>query len=129
MSLKDPNVANPKQTKRIAIVLANHAVSTTTGWPVGCWWSELAHTYFALTQKGYEVENFSPDGGKCEADAVSNPRHASGYSSSDLISMGFLSTPRLAALVDTTKRVTEIDPTKFDAIVVTGGQAPMFTFA
>jgi hypothetical protein len=41
MSLKDPNVADPKKTKRIAVVLANPAVSTTTGWPVGFWWSEL----------------------------------------------------------------------------------------
>jgi putative intracellular protease/amidase len=93
MSLKDPNVANPKKTKRIAVVLANPAVSTTTGWPVGFWWSELTHPYFVLTEKGYEVEIFSPNGGKCEADAVSDPRDASGYSSSDLISLGFLSTP------------------------------------
>jgi putative intracellular protease/amidase len=128
MSLKDPNVANPKKTKRIAVVVANPAVSTTTGWPVGFWWSELTHTYFVLTEKGYEIEIFSPNGGKCEADAMSDPRDASGYSSSDLISMGFLSTPKLAALVETTKKVSEIDPSKFEAIVVTGGQGPMFTF-
>jgi putative intracellular protease/amidase len=52
MSLKDPNVANPKKTKRVAVVLANPAVSTTTGWPVGFWWSELTHPYFVLTEKG-----------------------------------------------------------------------------
>jgi putative intracellular protease/amidase len=128
MSLKDPNVANPKKTKRIAVVLANPAVSTTTGWPVGFWWSELTHPYFVLTEKGYEVEIYSPNGGKCEADAISDPRDASGYSSSDLISMGFLCTPKLASLVANTKKVSDIDPTKFEAIVVTGGQAPMFTF-
>ena len=128
MSLKDPNVANPKKTKRIAVVLANPAVSTTTGWPVGFWWSELTHPYFVLTEKGYEVEIYSPNGGKCEADAMSDPRDASGYSSSDLISMGFLCTPKLASLVANTKKVSDIDPTKFEAIVVTGGQAPMFTF-
>jgi putative intracellular protease/amidase len=81
-----------------------------------------------LTEKGFEVEIYSPNGGKCEADAMSDPRDASGYSSSDLISMGFLSTPKLAALVDTTRKVSEIDPTKFEAIIVAGGQAPMFTF-
>lgn len=128
MSLKDPNVANPKRPKRIAVVLANPAVSTTTGWPVGFWWSELTHPYYVLAEKGYEVEIYSPNGGKCEPDAISDPRDASGYSSSDLISMGFLSTPKLAALVETTKRVKDIDPTKFEAIVVAGGQAPMFTF-
>jgi putative intracellular protease/amidase len=128
MSLKDPNVANPKKTKRIAVVLANRAVSTTTGWQVGFWWSELTHPYFVLTEKGYEVEIYSPNGGECEADAISDPRDASGYSSSDLISMGFLSTPKLAALVENTKKVSDIDPARFEAIVVTGGQSPMFTF-
>lgn len=128
MSLKDPNVSNPKKKKRVAIVLSNPATSATTGWPVGFWWSELTHPYFVLTEKGYEVELFSPQGGKCEADAMSDPRDASGYSSSDLISMGFIATPKLAALVESTKKVADIDVAEFDAIIVAGGQAPMFTF-
>jgi putative intracellular protease/amidase len=128
MSLKDPNVVDPTRKKRVAIVIANPAVSTTTHWPVGFWWSELTHPYLAFEEKGYEVEIFSPAGGKCEADALSDPRDPSGYSSGDLISMGFIATPRLAALVETTKEVAAIDVTRFDAIVVAGGQAPMFTF-
>jgi putative intracellular protease/amidase len=128
MSLKDSNVVNPKSRKRVAIVISNPAVSTTTGWPVGFWWSELSHPYSIFNEKGYEIEVFSPDGGKCEADAMSDPRDASGYSESDLISMGFLSTPKLAALVQNTKKVSEIDLKKFDAILVAGGQGPMFTF-
>jgi putative intracellular protease/amidase len=128
MSLKNPNVVNPKKKKRVAIVIANPTQSTTTGWPVGFWWSELTHPYFAFEERGYEVEIFSPNGGKCEADGMSDPRDASGYSSSDLISMGFLSTPKLAKLVENTKPVSEINPGAFDAIVVAGGQAPMFTF-
>lgn len=128
MSLKDPNVVNPRRRKRVAIVVSNPAISHTTGWPVGFWWSELSHPYFVLTEKGYAVEVFSPDGGKCEADDMSDPRHPSGYSSSDLISMGFLSTPALAALVQNTRKVSEIDVSNFDAILVAGGQAPMFTF-
>lgn len=71
---------------------------------------------------------FSPKGGKCEADAMSDPRDPSGYSSSDLISMGFIHTPALAALVEATQPVTSIDVSRFDAIVVAGGQSPMFTF-
>jgi putative intracellular protease/amidase len=126
MSLKDPNSVNPKQPRRVAIVIANPAVSTTTGWPVGFWWSELAHPYFILTEHGYEVEVFSPRGGKCEADALSDPRDPSGYSAGDLISMGFIATPRLASLVETTKPVADLDIERFQAIVVAGGQAPMF---
>jgi putative intracellular protease/amidase len=129
MSLKDPNTVNPKKPKRVAIVLSNPAISTTTGWPVGFWWSELAHSYFAFAEKGYEVEVFSPDGGKCEADAMSDPRDPSGYSETDLISMGFIALPKHAVLIENTKPVRDIDVAKFDAIVVAGGQGPMFTFA
>lgn len=128
MSLRDPNVAHKSSPKRVAIVIANPAVSTTTGWPVGFWWSELTHPYHAFHEAGYEVEIFSPSGGKCEPDGMSDPRDPSGYSASDLISMGFLSTPSLAALVEKTKPVSEISVARFDAIVVAGGQAPMFSF-
>jgi putative intracellular protease/amidase len=128
MSLKDANISNPDARKRVAIVIANPAVSTTTGWPVGFWWSELTHPYLAFEEAGYEVEVFSPNGGKCEADAMSDPNDASGYSKTDLISRGFIHTPDLKALVDNTRRVGEIEVSRFDAIVVAGGQAPMFNF-
>jgi putative intracellular protease/amidase len=128
MSLKDPNVRNPKASKRVAVVIANPAVSTTTGWPVGFWWSELTHPYYVFSEAGYKVEVFSLRGGKCEADGMSDPNDASGYSKTDLISQGFIHTPELKALVENTRAVSEIDVAAFDAIVVAGGQAPMFTF-
>ena len=128
MSLKDPNVLNDKKRKRVAIVLANPAVSTTTSWPVGFWWSELSHPYFLLTEKGYEIELFSPKGGRCDADAMSDPRDASGYSTEDLISLGFLNSPKHAPLIERTKAISDLDVAAFDAILVAGGQAPMFTF-
>jgi putative intracellular protease/amidase len=45
-----------------------------------------------------------------------------------LVSLGFIHSPKLAALVENTKRVTEIDARNFDAILVAGGQGPMFTY-
>ena len=128
MSLQDTNPVNPRAPKRVAIVIANPAVSSTTGWPVGFWWSELTHPYLAFHEAGYEVEVFSPDGGACQADGMSGPNDASGYSQSDLISQGFIHTPALKALVENTRPVAEIALDRFDAIVVAGGQAPMFTF-
>lgn len=128
MSLEDVNAVNPNKPKRVAMVIANAAVSTTTGWPVGFWWSELTHPYYEFTEKGYVVDVFSPDGGRCAADAMSDPRDPSGYSATDLISMGFICTPSLAALVENTRPVEEIDPAGYDAIVVAGGQSPMFSF-
>lgn len=128
MSLKNPNIVSAARSKRVAIVIANPAVSTTTGWPVGFWWSELTHPYYAFHEAGYDTEVFSPAGGRCDADAMSDPSDPSGYSSSDLISQGFIHTPTLRALVGDTKPVSAIDVGAFDAIVVAGGQAPMFTF-
>jgi putative intracellular protease/amidase len=81
-----------------------------------------------LTEAGYEIEIFSPNGGKCEADGMSDPRDPSGYSASDLISMGFIATPKLAELVNASRKAADIDVDKFDALIVAGGQAPMFTF-
>ena len=128
MSLQDPNLLNPRRRKRVAIVIANPAVSSTTGWPVGFWWSELTHPYHLFTEHGYEVALFSPDGGACAADAMSDPNDVSGYSKTDLISQGFIHTPELKALVEHTKPVAELEVEDFDAIVVAGGQAPMFSF-
>lgn len=128
MSLRDANVANPARRKRVAIVIANPAQSPTTGWPVGFWWSELTHPYYLFTEAGYEVDIFSPHGGRCEADGLSDPRDPSGYSASDLISMGFIATPKLAKLVEQTRPARDIDVARFDAIVVAGGQSPMINF-
>lgn len=128
MSLRDANPSSPKRPKRVAIVVANPTTSSTTGWPVGFWWSELTHPYYAFHEAGYQVEVYSPFGGKCEADAMSDPRDPSGYSASDLISLGFIHTKGLAALVEDTKPVSEVALDRFDALVVAGGQAPMFSF-
>jgi putative intracellular protease/amidase len=107
MSLRDPNPVNPNRPKRVAIVISNPAISTTTGWPVGFWWSELAHPYHVFHEHGYQIEVFSPSGGKCEPDALSDPQDPSGYSAADLVSMGFIATPSLAALVEDTKPVAK----------------------
>ena len=128
MSLQDPNIVNEQRRKRIAIVIANPSTSTVTGWPVGFWWSELTHPYLVFTEAGYEVEIFSPDGGPCVGDAMSDPNDASGYSKTDLISQGFVHTPELMALVANTAAVAAIRVDRFYAIVVAGGQAPMFSY-
>jgi putative intracellular protease/amidase len=113
---------------RILMVAANPAVSTTLGWPVGFWASELTHPYYEFTEVGYDIEIVSPDGGDLELDALSDPRDPSGYSAHDLISMGFLNTPALVERLKGTSQVDAIDPEAFDALMICGGQSPMFTF-
>jgi putative intracellular protease/amidase len=114
--------------RRVLVVVANPSVSTTLGWPVGFWGAELTHQYLAFTEAGYEVTIASPKGGKCELDALSDPRDASGYSADDLITLGFIHTPKLWQLVEDTPKLASLDLSSFDALVIAGGQSPMFTF-
>jgi putative intracellular protease/amidase len=128
VSHKNRNPVNPANPKRVAIVIANPATSTTNRWPVGFWWAELTHPYFHFTEAGYEVEVFSPNGGACEADAMSDPEDASQWQAEDVISRGYKHDPEFVKLVQNTKRVDDMDVDRFDGLVVAGGQSPMFTY-
>jgi len=114
--------------KKILMLASNPALSTQTGWPVGFWWAELTHPYQEFVDAGYEVTIASPDGGKLDGDEYSDPRHESGYSASDLLSLGFISSPRHLALVEGSVALSKVDPDDFDAVFLVGGQAPMYTF-
>jgi putative intracellular protease/amidase len=114
--------------KRVLIVVSNPATSTTLGWPVGFWGAELTHPYYELTERGVEVTVASPAGGRVELDSLSDPRDESKWSAEDLITMGFLNTPELVALLENTSKLAELNLDEYDAIMVAGGQAPMFTF-
>lgn len=122
------NVTNPSKKKKVLLIAANPATSPTTGWPVGFWWAELTHPYWAFTEAGYEVEIRSPQGGALQADGYSDPEDASGYSADDILSLGFKKSPKHAALLVDTKSIADVDPAGYDALFVTGGQSPMVTF-
>jgi putative intracellular protease/amidase len=59
---------------------------------------------------------------------MSNPDDASGWQADDVISRGYVHDPAFMKLVDNTRSVDDLDVDAFDAIVVAGGQGPMFTF-
>jgi putative intracellular protease/amidase len=114
--------------KRVLLVVANPTVSTTLGWPVGFWAAEATHPYYELTERGVELTIASPDGGKVTFDAYSDPRDESKWASEDLVTMGFVNTPECMALLESTPRLADLDWDSYDALMVAGGQAPMFTF-
>jgi putative intracellular protease/amidase len=114
--------------RHILIVVANPAISTTLGWPVGYWAAELIHPCDTLAKAGHRVTIASPKGGKVELDAYSDPRDASGYSKDDTLSLEYLNQPGFTKLLENTTAIGAIHPSDFDAIIVAGGQSPMFTF-
>ena len=123
------DILDPANPKRVAILASNPAVSPVTGWPVGFWWAELVHPYWELTEHGYEVDIYSLDGGALVADAWSDPRDESGYSAHDILSLGFIASPKHAALVEQSRPLAALDPAAYDSVFLVGGQAPMVTFA
>lgn len=110
------------------MIVTNPAVSEQTGWPIGYWAAELTHFYLAFKETGCEVIFASPDGGKVEMDAYSDPRDESGYSADDIISLGFINRPDLMALTENTSKLSNINPENYAAIFLVGGQSPMYTF-
>lgn len=122
------DVTDPARRPRVLMIVANPSVSTTTSWPVGFWAAELFHPYHLFTKKRYEITIASPDGGRVEVDALSDPRDPSRWSADDLVSMGALHTPEILARLEDTPKLADLDPDRFDAVVVCGGQGPMFQF-
>ena len=122
------NLTNPDKLKHILQVISNPATSTTLGIPVGFWGSELTHAYHEFMEVGYKVTVASPNGGACRLDAWSDPRDPSKYMYPDLITMGFINTPELWSLVENTAKLATLNYDDYDAIVVVGGEGPMFTF-
>jgi putative intracellular protease/amidase len=76
----------------------------------------------------YDITNACPKGGKVEVDALSDSRDSSGYSKDDTISLKFLQDKSFMNLLESAKKVSDFSSGDFDAIVVVGGQGPMFTF-
>lgn len=112
----------------ILIIAANSATSTTTGWPVGYWLSEVTHPYEVFTKAGYKVTIASPKGGKVEMDAMSNPNHESGRSAWDTVSKEYLENKPFMDLLENTPSIKDVSIEDYDSIVVAGGMSPLFTF-
>jgi putative intracellular protease/amidase len=115
--------------KHVLMIVANPRTSTTVGGPVGLWASELFHPLSAFEKKGYAVTIASPDGGEIKFDALSDPRDPSQYSAADTISLDYIENrsdimERLIA----TPAIGRLALDDYDAILVCGGQAPMFQF-
>ncbi len=113
---------------KVLMVASSPAISEQTGWPIGFWAAELTHPLHVFQEAGYEVVLASTKGGKIEMDAFSNPTHQSGYSSQDVISLGYMQQEWFNTFIENTLDVNDITEEDFDAIFLVGGQGPMYTF-
>lgn len=113
---------------KILMVASSPSTSKQTGWPIGFWAAELTHPMRVFQEAGYEVELVSTEGGKLMMDGYSNPTDASGYSTGDIISLGYMQKPEFNAMLENTKKLTEVKQSDYAAIFLVGGQGPMYTF-
>lgn len=119
---------NAGNNGKVLMIASNKAVSKQTGWPIGVWYSELTHPFWAFSEAGYTVDIATPDGGELYFDNFSDPEDASKYAAFDYVSLGFKKDPAKMALTKNTLKLSTIDPSDYKAIFVCGGQGPMYTF-
>jgi putative intracellular protease/amidase len=113
---------------KILLIASNPSISKQTGWPIGVWAAEIFHPYWEFTLAGYSVDIASPDGGEIKIDGFSNPEDESKYAAWDVLSLGYLKDPSKAALLKNTIKLSAINPNDYKALLVCGGQGPMYTF-
>jgi putative intracellular protease/amidase len=113
---------------KILLIASNPSVSKQTGWPIGVWAAEVVHPYWEFSNAGYTVDVASPEGGEVKFDGFSDPEDASKYAAWDVLSLGFKKDESKMALLKTTLKLSSINPNDYKAILVCGGQGPMYTF-
>ncbi len=113
---------------KILLIASNPSVNSQTGWPIGVWAAELTHPYWEFSHAGYSVDIASPEGGEIKIDAFSNPEDESKYAAWDYLSLGFLKDPTKSVLLKTTLKLSSVNPDEYKAVLVCGGQGPMYTF-
>ena len=114
--------------KRIVFVVSHPAKSSTSDTAIGYWLPELAHPWWAFTQKGYQLTIASPKGVKLMHDAMSDPDGGRFANPADLISLGFKTSRPTMDAIAASKPLSDIKVEDFDAIFVIGGLAPPVTF-
>ncbi len=110
-------------SKRILHVVTNVSHYTDPNMPTGLWLSELTHAYDIFAEQGYEQRIVSPKGGVSPLE----PR-ALNWPLLDASAKAWLADASRSALLSSTARPDEIDPTAYDAIYFTGGHAVMWDF-
>jgi putative intracellular protease/amidase len=90
----------------------------------GLWLAELTHPYWHLSERHVEIDIASPKAGKLSWIGISDPYEANSQEANDIVSKGFLSDKALAAKLETTLSLSDVDPAKYDGVHVAGGIGP-----
>jgi putative intracellular protease/amidase len=107
---------------QILMIVTSNARLGDTDKPTGFWAEELAAPYYALVDAGAHVLLASPAGGPVPLD----PGSVKPQGENDDVVERFLADTALAALMQTTAKVADLDGAKFDGIFFPGGHGTMW---
>lgn len=116
-------------SKRILIIVTNAREFEKVGFRTGLWLSELTHFWDVAEGAGYQMDIASPFGGFVPIDPESLIVTEAGTAvglKGDLSKR--YEDRTFMNLLTNTKNVSEVSPTEYDAIYMTGGHGVMFDF-
>jgi putative intracellular protease/amidase len=112
--------------KNCLFVVTNVDRLDPSGPSMGLWLPNLTHPYFELMQAGFESDIASPRGGVSPIDPLCHPASEYNVSRDDIVTQGFLAAPHHAAPLLHTRRLADIDPLNYRAVILCGGNGALF---
>ncbi|OAZ03486.1 type 1 glutamine amidotransferase domain-containing protein [Flavobacterium succinicans] len=113
-----------KKMKKVLFVVTSHDQLGNTGEKTGFWTEEFAAPYYALADKGIQIDIATPLGGQPPID----PKSADPASATEDTKRFDADTALLAKLKNT-KKLTEVNPSDYDAVFFPGGHGPLWDLA
>ena len=106
-------------SERVLMVLTSHGEMGDTGKKTGFWLAEFTHPYYVIADAGYPIDVVSIEGGKAPID----PRS---LDQSDKKNQRFFDDADLMGQVNESKKLADVDPSQYSAIVFAGGHGTMW---
>jgi len=113
--------ANLRAAERVLIVVTSHSQMGETDKPTGFWLAELTHPYYVIKDAGYDVDIASIKGGVAPID----PRS---MDTTDQVNQRFLQDADLMARVLNSRKLADLEPADYAAVLFSGGHGTMWDF-
>jgi len=115
---------NKKVMKKVLFVVTSHDKLGNTGEQTGFWTEELAAPYYALADKGIEIDIATPLGGQPPIDPKSEDPSAATEDTKR-----YDSDTVLLDKLKHTKKLSEVHQAAYDAVFYPGGHGPLWDLA
>jgi putative intracellular protease/amidase len=109
--------------QKILLVVTSHGQLGETGEPTGFWLEEVASPYYEFTDRGYEVQLASPQGGEPPMDSKSQQEQWQTEST-----RRFGNDSQAVQRLKHTWPLPEVDAGNYDGIFLAGGHGTMWDF-